>query len=314
MSDIEERAEALRALAGLLRAGMGPHAALREWHRDSPPIFRPDLLRMARRISLGRRPMDAVAELGRVLGDDAAGVAAVIAVHTELGGDVAHVLDRLAAAIAARASSRRAGRAASAGALLSGRLVAGLPLLLVPLAPLADAPLLDALGIVMLATGAALAVLGMWWIGRLVPRPPSADDPAALIADTMAAALRAGVPLATALVSAANGPAAQLSDSLRRARRLVVLGASWPEALAYSGDAVLTGIAGAVGRAYRLGAPVADALEMYADRCREGAVHRFEESLRKAPVLMVLPLSFCVLPAYAVLGLGPYLRTVATGV
>jgi Flp pilus assembly protein TadB len=314
MSEIEERAEALRALAGLLRAGMGPHAALGEWHKDSPPTFRPDLLRMARRISLGRRPADAVADLGSVLGGDAAGVAAIIAMHTELGGDVVHVLDRLASAIAGRASSGRAGRAASAGALLSGRLVAGLPLLLVPLAPLADAPLLDALGIVMLMTGAALAVFGMWWIGRLIPRPPSGDDPAALIADTVAAAVRVGVPLGTALVSAASGPAAQLSDSLRRARRLVVLGAPWPEALSYSGDEVLTGIAAAAGRAYRLGAPVADALEMHADRCREGAVHRFEESLRRAPVLMVLPLSFCVLPAYAVLGLGPYLRTMATGV
>jgi Flp pilus assembly protein TadB len=314
MSEFEERAEALRALAGLLRAGMGPHAALREWHEDSPPAFRPDLLRMARRISLGRRPVDAVADLGRVLGDDAAGVAAVFAVHTELGGDVARVLDRLAAAIGRRASSGRAGRAASAGALLSGRLVAGLPLLLVPLAPLAEAPLLDALGMTMLMTGTALAVFGMWWIGRLIPRPPSADDPAALIADTVAAALRAGVPLGTALVSAANGPAAHLSASLGRARRLVVLGAPWPEALSHSGDEVLAGIAAAVARAYRLGAPVADALEMHADFSREAAIHRFEESLRRAPVLMVLPLSFCVLPAYVVLGLGPYLRTMATGV
>lgn len=314
MSALEERAEALRALAGLLRAGLGPHEALREWHRDVPPTCRPALMRMARRISLGSSPSRSVAELGTVLGDDAPAVAAAFSVHMELGGDVAHVFDRLAAAVERRAASERAARAASAGALLSGRVVAGLPLFLVPLAPLAKAPLLDSLGIAMVVVGVGLALAGMWWIGRLVPRPPSADDPAALLADLLASAARGGVPLAVAMESAARVPLARLAHGLSRARRLVVLGAPWAEALALSGDDDLAGIAGAVGRADRLGTPVADALEAHADRCREIAIHRFEEALRRAPVLMVLPLSFCVLPAYGVLGLGPYLRTMATGV
>jgi Flp pilus assembly protein TadB len=314
MSALEERAEALRALAALLRAGLPPHAALAEWHRDAPPSWRPVLVRMARRITLGRPPAGALADLHPVLGEDAVAVAAAFGIHMKVGGNVARVLDRLAAAIDRRAALARAGRAASAGALLSGRVVAGLPLLLVPLAPLAGVPLLDSLGLVMLVVGAALAVLGMWWIGRLVPRPPPADDPAAFAADSIAAAVRAGVSLAGALEVTALGPAVELTVPLRRARRLVVLGAPWHEALSCSGDDTLAEIAYAVRRAQRLGAPIAEALEMYADRRRDDAVNRFEESLRRAPILMVLPLSFCVLPAYAVLGLGPYLRSMSSGV
>src|ERR671919_321740 len=219
MSALEERAEALRALAGLLRAGLGPHEALREWHRDVPATCRPALMRMARRISLGSSPSRSVAELGTVLGDDAPAVAAAFSVHMELGGDVAHVFDRLAAAVERRAASERAARAASAGALLSGRVVAGLPLFLVPLAPLAKAPLLDSLGIAMVVVGVGLALAGMWWIGHLDPRPPSADDPAALLADLLASAARGGVPLAVAMESAARVPLARLAHGLSRARR-----------------------------------------------------------------------------------------------
>jgi Flp pilus assembly protein TadB len=293
---------------------MSTHAALAEWHMDALPSWRPVLLRLARRIALGRSPCDALDDLDSMLGDDTSAVSAAVRIHAQLGGDLARVLDRLAAAIAGRAASARTGRAASAGALLSGRVVAGLPLLLVPLAPLAGAPLLDSLGLAMLVVGAALAVLGLWWIDRLVPRPPSADDPAAFAADSIAAAVRAGASLSTALEIAARGPAADLGGPFRRARRLVVLGAPWHEALGRSGDDALAGIAHSVRRAQRLGAPVAEALEMYADRRREVAASRFEESIRRAPVMMVLPLSFCVLPAYAVLGLGPYLRTMSSGV
>ena len=311
MSRLEERAEALRSLAALLRAGLGAHGALREWHNDAPLVFRSELSRLARRLTLGRRPPECLAELHAVLGGDAHAVAAIFALHTDLGGDAARVLDRLAGAIDRRAAAVRAARAAAAGALLSGRIVAGLPLLLLLLAPLSKAPLLDALGIAMMVAGAALAAAGMWWIGRLVPRPPSAEDPAALISDSVAAALRAGASLEAALESASLGPSADPA-SLRRARRAVILGASWPDALR-SGDRILAGMAVAVGRAYRLGTPVAEALELHADRCREVAIQRFEAALRRAPVLMVLPLSFCVLPAYAVLGLGPHLRTLASG-
>ena len=312
MSRLEERAEALRSLAALLRAGLGAHGALCEWRNDAPLVFRSELTRLARRLTLGRRPPECLADLHAVLGGDAHAVAAIFASHTELGGDAARVLDRLAGAIDRRAAAVRAARAAAAGALLSGRIVAGLPLLLLLLAPLSKAPLLDALGIAMMVVGTALAAAGMWWIGRLVPRPPSAEDPAALISDSVAAALRAGASLEAALESASLGPSADPAASLRRARRAVILGASWPDALR-SGDRILAGMAVAVGRAYRLGTPVAEALELHADRCREVAIQRFEAALRRAPVLMVLPLSFCVLPAYAVLGLGPHLRTLASG-
>ncbi|MBA3290890.1 MAG: type II secretion system F family protein, partial [Actinobacteria bacterium] len=48
-----ERARAVRALAGLLRAGLSPREALSIWHEDVPEALSEDLERMARRIALG---------------------------------------------------------------------------------------------------------------------------------------------------------------------------------------------------------------------------------------------------------------------
>jgi pilus assembly protein TadC len=64
-------------------------------------------------------------------------------------------------------------------------------------------------------------------------------------------------------------------------------------------------------RASEHGVPAADALASLAANRRTQQLRAFDAAVRRAPVWMVLPLSFCVLPAYALLGLGPYLRSIS---
>jgi Flp pilus assembly protein TadB len=313
MTTPKARAEGLRALASLLRAGLSPQAALVEWHQSAPPTLAPALRALSRRLTLGDTPGGAVTSIEPALGSEARTLVSALSVQATLGGDLAHVLDRLAAGIDRRAAAEQAGRAAAAGALLSGRVVAGLPLVMLLVAPLARAPLFDPAGVAMLAMGGGLAIAGLMWIGRLVPKPPTGDDDGAVFADFVASAVAGGAPLSGALEAAAEAMSGALEAPLARARRVVALGSSWPEALAHSGNEILAEIAAVIERGRRLGVPIADALEAHAARRRTDAANRFEAEIRRAPILMVLPLSFCVLPAYALLGLGPYLRGISAG-
>jgi hypothetical protein len=52
-------------------------------------------------------------------------------------------------------------------------------------------------------------------------------------------------------------------------------------------------------------------LKSFSATRRAQRLRAFDAAMRRAPVWMVLPLSFCVLPAYVLLGLGPYLRSIS---
>jgi pilus assembly protein TadC len=99
-------------------------------------------------------------------------------------------------------------------------------------------------------------------------------------------------------------------EGLARARRLAALGASWPEALRRADDG-FGDLAAVIERATSSGSPVAAPLRSLAASRRLQAERSFEARLRRAPVVMVMPLTLCVLPSFAVLGLAPFLRGVA---
>jgi tight adherence protein B len=305
-----DTAEAIRALAALLRAGESPRSALERWHHDAPWRLRPALRRLARRLKLGASIDASFAVLHSVVGCDLSALRGFFAVHRRVGGDLAETLDHLARSVELRAAAAAAGRAAGAGAILSGRVVAALPLLMIPLAPAAHAPLFDRTGLALLAAGGALAVGGMVWIGRLVPKPPG-EDPAAVVADIISSVLRGGTGLITALdIAAEHGPD-DIRARLQRARRRVRLGTSWPDALGEANDESMRALAVSIRRTSELGVPAADVLRSFSANRRAQQLRSFDAAMRRAPVWMMLPLSFCVLPAYALLGLGPYLRSIS---
>lgn len=288
-----------------MRVEPNARRALASWHEHAPTDLRPSLQRLARRLELGDRAENVVGELEADMGPAAASLASILSVHAELGGDSARMLEGLADSLEQSATEAALGRAASAGALLSGRMVAGLPLIFLPLTPLTRAPLLDLPGIVMLLLGAGLAVTGMRWIGTLIPVPPAEDDPVAAVADGAAAVVRGGVGLDRALEAIANHSTNPL---LARAHRIVCLGCSWSDALRRADDEGLVALAYVIDRTEVLGLPVAGALEGLARHRRVQRSRDFERAVRRAPVLMVVPLTLCVLPSFGLLALGPFLR------
>jgi tight adherence protein B len=303
-------AEAVRALAALLRAGASPRRALEQWHHDAPLRLRGPLRRMARKLKLGASIDQSLVVLHSVMGGELSSLRGFFAVHRRVGGDLAETLDQLAHSVERRAAAEDAGRVAGAGAILSGRVVAGLPLLMVPLAPAAHAPLFDRTGLLLLAVGGGLAIGGMVWIGRLVPKPPD-DDPAAVVADIVSSVLRGGTGLSTALEIAADHAPDDVRAPMQRARRRVRLGTSWPVALLEANDESMRELSVSIRRSSELGVPAADTLKSFSAHRRARRLRAFDAAMRRAPVWMVLPLSFCVLPAYVLLGLGPYLRSIA---
>lgn len=295
---------ALFALAALLRSGVSVRQALLVWPEELTGDHRVEALEVVRRLRLGCSVTDAVrsCSLASVL-------LPAFSVHFATGVDLVAWLERVAVDREEVAAARRAARGAAAGAALSGRMVAGLPLLFVPLTPMARAPITDRVGIVMLVTGVGLAVAGLRWIGRLLPQAAD-EDVVAELCVCLSAMLRAGLSVHAALQAAANQPEA--APELVRARRLVQLGATWSDAVATCGGD-MTAIAASIARSQRFGTPLADGLDSVAASRRAEQRRRFEEKLKRAPVLMVVPLACCILPAYGLLALGPFLRSMNLG-
>jgi Flp pilus assembly protein TadB len=294
----------LRLLASLLRAGLSVRAALVALPAHMDEGRRGAFQRCARMTRLGASPHRAVSALHELWGPDAQSAAALLTVHEQLGGDVAATLEGLAEGIEWRERASRAAVASVAGVRLSARLVAALPLLFLPLAPSAD--LVTGPGLLLLTIGIGLCFAGGRWIAALLPVPPREPDHVALLASVLAAALRGGAPLATALQACCliDGP---LQEELRRAHRRVALGSSWSEALRRSRDLEALGEVLETGES--LGLSLADVVEAHQRARLAEKERRFDEAVRRAPVRMVVPLTVCILPAFGLLGLGPFLRS-----
>lgn len=297
-------AAALTALIALLKSGLSVRQALLAWPEELTGDARLEAQQVVRRLQLGY-PVKMALEVSSL----AWLLAPACSVHLATGVDLVRWLERVATDLEETAGAMKAARGAAAGAALSGRMVAGLPLLFVPLTPMSGAPLTDPVGLVMLAVGVALVTCGLRWIGRLLPRPPERDAGAEL-AVLLAAMLRAGSSVTQALEVAADQ--SEASSSLARARRSMRLGATWSDALSEAGGECAP-IAASIGRAKRFGIPLASALESQATAIRAQLERDFERNLKRAPVLMVVPLTCCILPAYALLALGPFLRSMSLG-
>lgn len=294
----------LRTLAALMRSGLTLRQALIRWphHVDDPP---PELAEVSKRVRLGAPT--AAALTGTSLESR---LAVAFRLHLAEGIDLARWLDDVAEVIEREVAASESARAASAGAILSGRMVAGLPLLFVPLVPMSRGAMFDAVGIAILAAGIALACAGLKWIARLVPPAPP-PDPVGEVCLSAAALLDAGLPLPDALEGAASHLAPAAPDA-PDPRRLVRLGSSWHHALTRM-DAAFDSVCEAIEQAREHGLPLAGTLRALEERRRAERLRDFERRLKRAPVLMVVPLTCCVLPAYGLLGVAPFLRSMTMG-
>lgn len=299
----DPRSTAVRGLAALLRSGMSPVAALQCWPREAPAEVRAELLSVSERAVLGCPVERALAPVEAGWGTDGRTLVSCFLTSMESGGDLAAMLDDLAASINGTRGRRRNARAAAAGASLSGRLILVVPVTLL-VAGAVERGGIDAGDSGGLLLGGVLGGLGSLWIARLTPKPPPDDDLAAAC-DAMRRSLAAGASVREALsLTSIQGPDGTRAE-LERAGALIDLGFTPRRALDRAG---LPELSDRLGDALTLGIPLSDSLRSLAQLRRAEASLEFETRLRRAPVLMALPLSLCLLPSFFLIGFAPLLK------
>jgi tight adherence protein C len=146
---------------------------------------------------------------------------------------------------------------------------------------------------------------------RVVRRTARMNEELPQLLDLLAAASHAGLggPLALRrAVGAVRGP---LADELALVLAAVDLGGRWREELRSAADRLelpdLQRAVTALGRTETLGSSLSDAITELASRVREARRAAMTERARKAPVKMLFPLVFLVLPAFLLLTVVPVL-------
>lgn len=138
-------------------------------------------------------------------------------------------------------------------------------------------------------------------------RRAAADRAVPELCELVLVALRAGVSPRTALELGAAWPPPPLAGALARTRRGLQLGGRVDDelaALAAESPAAARfcrSISGAVAS----GASVASALSQLAAEGRRERRHQAQASARRLPITLLFPLTFCILPAFGLLTVGP---------
>jgi tight adherence protein C len=131
--------------------------------------------------------------------------------------------------------------------------------------------------------------------------------------DLLAAGSSAGLAASLALRRAVDGLAGPLADEVRATVRSVDLGARWRDELEGLADRLdlpdLRRTVAALTRTETLGASLAEATAELAASVRQARRAATAERARTAPVKMLFPLVFLVLPAFLLLTVVPVLLT-----
>lgn len=162
-----------------------------------------------------------------------------------------------------------------------------------------------------MAVGAIVTAAGGWAIRRTRrPRAPTVDVATKLrlagTLDLLAACLRAGLPVSSALDAVSSTAPADASAALRSTAGLLALGSrpgeAWAPVQAVPG---LGELAAAAIRTSRSGAAFATAAGDLAGRFRDELATTAEERAERAGVALALPVGLCFLPAFFCLGVLP---------
>jgi tight adherence protein C len=131
------------------------------------------------------------------------------------------------------------------------------------------------------------------------------------LAELLLATTGAGLNPPLALRRSAEIIDGSLGHEVRAAVRRLDLGAPWRSALEElaerTDDPGIHRLVRAMGRSQRLGTPLAAALHHVAEDLRNERQAAAEERARRAPVKMLFPLVFLILPAFLLLTVGPVL-------
>jgi tight adherence protein C len=147
--------------------------------------------------------------------------------------------------------------------------------------------------------------------GRARARQARIEAQVPELVELLVAASESGLPPPSACLRSAEVLAPPLGDELRVAAAEIELGVPWRSAL----DAAvrrteapgLASLARSLERSHRLGASVRASLKALVTELRAERRSRAEERARRAPVKMLFPLVFLILPAFLLLTVGPVL-------
>lgn len=159
----------------------------------------------------------------------------------------------------------------------------------------------------------ALVAVTVWWFLRRARRPPK-PDPMTVAAtwDLLAACLRAGLPVPTAITAVAEQLPPDVANALRSSADLLALGAdpsrAWSPAASCPDTAAL---ARGARRTAQSGTALADLVTDLAATIRANAADRAEATAQRAGVLITMPLGLCFLPAFVCLGIAPIIAGLA---
>ena len=303
-SELLDAADALVVLASLVASGLSLMQAIGRWEQLAPVGCRAAIADIRRRLTLvpDTGVLDGVADSPASLLHPP--LVAAAGSDRRSGRSTITILRSSAETLRRRAGDVAEAVAHTSGARTSARVVAGLPVAFLLLVPVAGLPELDAVGSMTIALGVGLIVIGVRWMARWTP-VPRAPSSAADVFRELSASVRAGLPVGVAL----SGIAQRCSwAALTESRQAVGLGIGWSESLSGSGDPDASKLAAIIDGGRRSGSGLVHALERAAEDLCERDRRGFEERLRRAPVLLVIPLVLTVLPGFALLTLGPFLR------
>jgi tight adherence protein C len=178
-------------------------------------------------------------------------------------------------------------------------------------------------GLAAPGTALLLAIAGFqlpdFFLARLA-RASRAEMESAVppLLDLVALSVAAGLTPRLALDRVAQVSRSRLAKELRGAGREVSLGTPWRVALRRMAERTglrdLRRLAVSLERSERLGAPVADQLRGLAREVRAERRAAAEERARRAPVLMLFPLVFLILPAFVLAAVVPAVLVATRGI
>jgi Flp pilus assembly protein TadB len=162
----------------------------------------------------------------------------------------------------------------------------------------------------------AMAAAAAWWlVQRLTRVRAPTPDPLALAAtwDLLAACLRAGLPVPTAVIAVADDLPDDAAKALRSTADLLAMGAdpvdAWLPVMRCPSTAAL---ARGARHTARSGTALADAVSALAANVRDSAGDAAEAAAQRAGVLIAAPLGLCFLPAFICLGIAPVVAGLTT--
>jgi pilus assembly protein TadC len=157
-------------------------------------------------------------------------------------------------------------------------------------------------------------LIGLAQARTVVRAPPDAARRVPLVLDLLAAALRSGQPVATAVAVVAPVAGDGHGERLRLVAGLLRFGADPAVAWASLSDSALSPVAAAAVRSAESGLRLARGFELLAAELRDEAQVAALARAHRAGVWAMAPLGLCFLPAFACLGILPVIVGIANGV